>query len=135
MIKFISIHKTLKISDAIKCKVKIISPYNFIFISLHKMDSRARSSEPKNKSMLSTQNMSCAQSYATNFYNDQKANKSALLEYADIPFEKITPRWNQSAATWRNTSHKYSFSKDSRFKDYKVEYTDIIEPEIPTTRT
>jgi hypothetical protein len=50
------------------------------------MESRARSSETKNKSMLSTQNMSCAHSYATNFYNDPNANRSALLEYADIPF-------------------------------------------------
>ncbi len=43
------------------------------------MDSRAQSSEQKNKSVLSTQNMSCAQSYATNFYNDQKANRFAVL--------------------------------------------------------
>ncbi len=78
--------------------------------------------------MLSTQNISFNHSHATNFYNDNKQNKSVFLEYADTPFEKTTPRWNQSAATWRNTSHKYSFSKDSRFKDYRVEYTDIIEP-------
>jgi hypothetical protein len=71
--------------------------------------------------MLSTQHMSCNQSYTTNFFNNEnKLNMSALLKYADLPLEKTTPRWNQSAATWRNTSHKYSFSKDSRFKDYRV---------------
>lgn len=46
---------------------------------------------------------------------------------------KEHPRWNQSAATWRNTSHKYSFSKDSRFKESSFYYSDIIQPQIPTS--
>ena len=40
--------------------------------------------------------------------------------------KKDTPTWNQSAATWRNSSHRYSFSKDSRFKDNKPYYLDIL---------
>lgn len=47
--------------------------------------------------------------------------------------QKESPQWNHSAATWRNTSHKYSFSKDNRFKDTSFYYSDIIEPEIPST--
>jgi hypothetical protein len=83
-------------------------------------NSRASSKEYKNRSMLSTHHMSCNYSHGTNFYEETKGNKSAVLAYSEIPFEKITPRWNQSSATWRYTSHKYSFSKDSRFKNYRV---------------
>lgn len=46
---------------------------------------------------------------------------------------KETPRWNQSVATWRNTSYRYSFSKDERFKDVKPVSTDILEPQIPSS--
>lgn len=92
--------------------------------------SRAKSNDYKNKSMVSTQHMSCNQSHATNFfYDNAKPNdKTVLLEYANLPYKKIPPRWNQSSSTWRHTSHRYSFSKDSRFKDYKVNYTDILKP-------
>ena len=48
---------------------------------------------------------------------------------------KESPKWNQSTATWRHTSHKYSFSKDSRFKDSPPYYTDILEPQIPSSLT
>jgi len=41
---------------------------------------------------------------------------------------KENARWNQSVATWRNASHKYSFSRDSRFKEQRPYYSDIIEP-------
>jgi hypothetical protein len=46
---------------------------------------------------------------------------------------KEHPKWNQSVSTWRHTSHKYSFSRDSRFKNNSLYYTDIIEPQIPNT--
>jgi hypothetical protein len=48
---------------------------------------------------------------------------------------KEQARWNQSSATWRHTTHKYSFSKDSRFKDSPAYYSDILEPQIPTSLT
>lgn len=76
--------------------------------------------------MNSTHHMSCNQSNATGFYSLNKQNKTALLNYAHIAMPKEHPRWNQSAATWRNTSHKYSFSKDGRFKDSSFYYNDII---------
>ena len=61
--------------------------------------------------------------------------KSVDLIYANKPMSKDTPRWNQSAATWRNTSPRYSFSKDERFRTRKYYYSDVIEPELPTTRS
>ena len=48
---------------------------------------------------------------------------------------KEAPKWNQSSTTWRHTSHKYSFSKDNRFKDSPPYYTDILEPQIPSSIT
>ena len=101
-------------------------------------ESRNSSKTRINKSMLSTHNISVNQSQITTnnlFFQDNKKNHSVALIYADLPYDKVTPDWNQSSATWRNTSHKYSFSKDKRFKDYRVEYSDIIEPQIPTTRS
>lgn len=89
----------------------------------------------KNQSMNSTHYMSGNQSYSTNFYHEAKGNRSVMLSYAHIPMRKEPARWNQSAATWRNTSHKYSFSKDDRFKESSFYYTDIIEPQIPTSIT
>lgn len=41
--------------------------------------SRAQSNEKKNRSMLSTQNMSCNQSHATNFFNENRPNRSVVL--------------------------------------------------------
>jgi len=35
------------------------------------------------------------------------------------------PLWNQSSSTWRYTSPRFSFSKDSRFKDAKCSHLDI----------
>ena len=89
----------------------------------------------KNHSLNSTHHMSCNQSYATNFQGDLQQNQSVMLNYAHIPMQKVVPRWNQSASTWRHTSHKYSFSKDSRFKEPEVYYTDILKPEIPSSLT
>ena len=79
--------------------------------------------------------MSCNQSHATNFYSDHRPNTTVLLSYAHIKMPKETPRWTQSATTWRHTSHKYSFSKDSRFKDSPAYYTDILEPKISSSLT
>lgn len=61
--------------------------------------------------------------------------KTAQLSYADIPMNKDLPNWNQSAATWRNTSHRYSFSKSKRFQNAKLNYLDIGEPVLPSTQT
>lgn len=87
----------------------------------------------KNQSMISTHHMSCNQSHATNFYDEHRPNTSVLLSYSHIPMPKERPKWNQSASTWRHTSHKYSFSKDNRFKDSPAYYSDILKPEIPTS--
>lgn len=70
----------------------------------------------KNQSMNSTHYMSCNQSYATNFNNDNRPSTSVLMNYAHIPMPKENVKWNQSVATWRNTARRFSFSKDSRFK-------------------
>lgn len=48
---------------------------------------------------------------------------------------KETPKWNQSATTWRHSTHKYSFSKDNRFKENCSYYSDILKPQIPSTLT
>jgi hypothetical protein len=48
---------------------------------------------------------------------------------------KESPQWNQSSTTWRHSSQKYSFSKDTRFKDSPPYYTDILKPELPSTIT
>lgn len=89
---------------------------------------------PKHKrdgSMVSTQ-MTKNQSAFTGFF-DSELRKKAILEYADRPFTKEVPRWNQSSSTWRHASHRYSFSRDDRFRTKKYYYTDIIEPELPST--
>jgi hypothetical protein len=49
-------------------------------------NSRASSKEYKNRSMLSTHHMSCNYSHGTNFYEETKGNKSAVLAYSEIPF-------------------------------------------------
>lgn len=85
----------------------------------------------KEASMLSTQ-MTKNCSAITGFF-DSEMRKKAILRYADKPLPKDVPRWGQSAATWRNTSHRYSFSRDDRFRTKKYSYSDIIEPELPTT--
>lgn len=102
-----------------------------IYLNLLKMsrDDRVR----KNQSMISTHHMSCNQSHATNFYSQHRPNTSVLLSYSHIPMPKERVKWSQSASTWRHTSQNYSFSKDNRFKDSPPYYTDIIEPQIPTS--
>ena len=85
--------------------------------------------------MISTHHMSCNQSQRTNFYSENRPNTSVLLSYAHIKMPKEAPKWNQSSTTWRHTSHKYSFSKDNRFKDSPPYYTDILEPQIPSSIT
>lgn len=87
----------------------------------------------KNQSMNSTHHMSYNQSQATNFYQEGRPNTSVLLSYAHLPMAKDTPRWNQSSATWRHTSPHFSFSKDNRFRDHSLNYSDILEPQIPST--
>lgn len=82
-------------------------------------------------SMLSTQ-MTKNQSAITGFF-DSEMRKKAVLEYADQPMPKDVPRWNQSASTWRHTSHRYSFSQDQRFRTKKHYYSDLIEPQLPST--
>ena len=89
----------------------------------------------KNQSMISTHHMSCNHSHPSGFYSDKRPNTSALLSYAHINMPKESPKWNQSASTWRHTSHRYSFSKDNRFKDSPPYYTDIIHPQFPSTMT
>lgn len=86
----------------------------------------------KDGSMLST-HVSKNQSACDMGFFDAEMRRSAILEYADKPMPKELPRWTQSAATWRHTSHRYSFSKDSRFKDQKFYYSDILEPDLPPT--
>ena len=61
--------------------------------------------------------------------------RSVDLIYAKKPMSKDTPRWNQSTATWRHHSPRYSFSKDQRFRTRKHYYNDIMELEIPSTRS
>lgn len=81
----------------------------------------------KTKSMNSTQHMSYTQSYTTTFYlSARKSHNHTILNYAHIPMLKDPPRWNQSAATWRHSSRKHSFTKDIRFKENSLYYTDII---------
>lgn len=41
--------------------------------------SRTQSNDKRNKSMLSTQNMSCNQSHATNFFYDNKLNAKPVF--------------------------------------------------------
>lgn len=43
------------------------------------------------------------------------------------------PLWNQSSSTWRYTSPRYSFSKDSRFKADKASHLDIQQLELPSS--
>ena len=46
---------------------------------------------------------------------------------------KEDPIWNQSSATWRHTSHKYSFSRGERFHQNPLNYSDILEPSLPSS--
>ena len=80
----------------------------------------------KNQSVNSTHYISCNQSYASNFNTEIRPNSGVLMNYSHIPMPKENARWNQSVTTWRNTSHKYSFSRDSRFKEQRPYYSDII---------
>jgi hypothetical protein len=43
------------------------------------------------------------------------------------------PLWRQSASTWRHASPRFSFSKDSRFKDFKCSHLDIQKLELPSS--
>jgi len=87
----------------------------------------------KNQSFTSTHHVSYNQSYATNLEESSRPHTAVLLNYAHISMPKDTAKWNQSATTWRHTSHKHSFSKDSRFKDNPPYYSDILKPEIPSS--
>ncbi len=64
----------------------------------------------KNSSATAT-TMYLSKYQSTNRIN-QNGRKSADLVYSDKPMPKDTPRWNQSASTWRHTSPRYSFSKN-----------------------
>ena len=67
--------------------------------------------------------------------SSRDGRRSVDLLYANKPLSKDIPRWNQSATTWRHTSHRYSFSKDDRFHTRKYYHSGIIEPELPSTRS
>ena len=80
----------------------------------------------KANSAASTMNMTKYPSNGSGLSPDGR--RSAELIYARKPYSKETPRWNQSSSTWRHTSHRYSFSRDDRFRTKKYYYNDIIEP-------
>ena len=84
----------------------------------------------KNVSMTSTNHMSHNSTY---FYSTQRPHSKVPNCYAHLPMPKDHAQWNQSATTWRHSPHKYSFSKDSRFKDNHSYYNGILEPEIRGT--
>lgn len=88
----------------------------------------------QNKSMNSTQYMSCNQSYNTAFYTEKRPSTAIQLSYAHIPMKKNGAHWNQSSSTWRHTPRKYSIPKDSRFKDSTPYYTDMVKLSIPSTQ-
>jgi len=103
----------------------------YFCINLLRMSSQDRFR--KNQSMNSTHHMSCNHSNTTNFYIGNKPKTATVVNYSRIPIPKECPRWTQSASTWRHTSHKYGFSKDSRFKDNSSYCSDIIEPHLPSS--
>ena len=84
-------------------------------------------SNKKNKTNQSTTHISNNISSRTGAVLDDKDYPPDLY-YASLPIEKRRPDWNQSASTWRHSSHRYSFSKDSRFKDPSLTHMDILEP-------
>jgi len=91
----------------------------------------SRDNYAKNQSMNSTHYLSHNQSNLTNQHAQERPNTS--FTYAHIPMSKDAPDWNQSSATWRHTSPKHSFSRDRRFRDHPLYYSDIIEPQIPSS--
>lgn len=84
----------------------------------------------KDNSMVSTHISKNNQS-GSGFFSP--TNKKVSLPYADVPINKDVPKWNQSSSTWRHTSHRYSFSKEDRFRDKKLYYSDILEPDLGST--
>lgn len=79
-------------------------------------------SEMKDSSMVST--FMSKNKTGSGFFSPRHNNPE--LPYANLPLNKDTPRWNQSSSTWRHTSHRYSFSRDDRFRDNKIYYSDIL---------
>ena len=65
----------------------------------------------KKNSSASATTMQFSKYQSTNRFSPD-GRRSVQLIYSDKPMSKDTPRWNQSASTWRNTSPRYSFSKD-----------------------
>lgn len=60
------------------------------------------------------------------------ATPSELFDSQLMPDAPLTsrpaspgPLWRQSSSTWRHTSYRYSFSRDSRFKQDKASHLDI----------
>lgn len=87
----------------------------------------------KNQSMNSTRHMTHNLSKRSNILTENKTATPITLDYANIPMPKETPNWHQSAATWRHTSHKHSFSRNRRFSDPHCNYSDFISPKIPSS--
>jgi hypothetical protein len=87
----------------------------------------------KPQSMNSTHHMSCNYSYASHFSPEGRAGSAVLPNYAHLPLRKEDPRWAQSSATWRHTAHKYSFSRQDRFRESPLSHSDILQPTLPST--
>jgi hypothetical protein len=97
--------------------------------------------EPKammhNSSMISTMNESRILTTANRKHrSNSKDTPATLRELGDTSFvmgaldaidhlNESCPLWRQSSATWRYGSPRYSFSKDSRFKNPKGSHLDI----------
>lgn len=86
------------------------------------------------------------QSFASTFYptnNNSTSNgitiknrpQTASLPYSNKPLRKSVIAWNQSSSTWRNSTKRYSFSKEKRFKTTAPNCLDILEPEMPDTKS
>ena len=86
-----------------------------------------------NASMISTLNNS--RNYSARTRPQTSTPNRPNLLYANKPFKKETVQWNQSTSTWRNTSPRITFPKDSRFKTSEAYSLDIIEPEVVDTKS
>ena len=83
--------------------------------------------------MNSTHHMSCNHSYASHYSPEGRPGSSVLPNYAHLPLPKEDLRWNQSSATWRHAAHKYSFSRQDRFRDSPLAHSDILQPDLPSS--
>ena len=93
------------------------------------------SSEQKHRKSMNSTHMSMHRTQQWNANDDDLLMANNNLSYAGIPMKKETPGWNQSSSTWRHTSPKFAFPKGDTFKKDKASHLDIIQPEIPTTKS